>query len=537
MTILTAGSAALWSAKGALRVPEAQKLHSVSLWCDFGVFGLSIYDDQAPWFTLIEVIQIATHRNSTGKPIFPGLGREPTTGEPEHEILSYDIPLNTTLRHLLFRDKEISRLASRPSSDHDALWDQWQEHGRREFGHLRFDYLKGRFQCDFRQMAEAVELLRSAEIEQFGDKRYTSRHLVPIGPSMLFPDVKQEGVNDFKLDRRFFQRTGELIFLMLNRSRKREELEALVRRRLLVSDSPLDRLAKRFRPEWDEDKVTSANIGYLPIKWMEVYDRLAEDWIAILGLGSLPLEDCLDALMRITGLHEVVYIVERSVDEAGRPGVPPFFLDLAGVVRSNPVFATATESYKTHRSLPIRAVEAFVARFAESDEWTSIGMGLSGAEAAKNILKRRFLWVSGSTSNPGRLEEPAVQLEGMVEAAKARNHDIGSAFTAHARRIGLLAAQRRTGTWYSPTDAFLEALVLANVREAMEFGAFLKLLRKRYHIVVGPEEARAADGSLPAPLAALKRNEQRLEERLRVLGFIDRKSDDCAFVLNPFHRR
>jgi hypothetical protein len=73
----------------------------------------------------------------------------------------------------------------------------------------------------------------------------------------------------------------------------------------------------------------------------------------------------------------------------------------------------------------------------------------------------------------------------------------------------------------------------------MEFGEFLHALFNRYNIVVGSEEVRVAfrvsTGSLPAPLADLKDNERRLEERLRVLGFLDRKSDDCAFVINPFH--
>jgi hypothetical protein len=59
-------------------------------------------------------------------------------------------------------------------------------------------------------------------------------------------------------------------------------------------------------------------------------------------------------------------------------------------------------------------------------------------------------------------------------------------------------------------------------------------LRRRYHIVIGAEEARTRSGELPVPLEDLRENERRLEERLRVLGFINRKSDDCAFVVNPF---
>lgn len=531
----------LWLAKNGLRIPDNQRVHSIALWCEFGVFGLSIYDDQTPWFTLIEFIQIASSRRTAGIPIFCGLDIDQGTGEPEHERLSYSVPPNTYLRHLLFRDREISRLASKPTAAPESLWDNWLEHAKREFSGsgMTFDYLRDRFQHDFYQMAEAIDLLRSAEVEKYGARRWTSRHLAPLGRSMLFPDVKQTSSEDFALDRRFFQRTGELLYLMLNRSSLRHELDLLIKRSLLTEANPLNRLAKLLQPQPDDGHkdVYSPNVGYLPIAKMEVYDRLAADWIAILGLKSLPLEDCLDALMRLSGLHEIAYIVERAVDEAGRPSVPPLVLDLAGTARNNPVFGVATESYKTHRSLPMKAIEAYIDRFASSAEWTGVGSDLTGAENARQLLKQRFLWAPKHTANPSHLESPGAQLERLREEMRARNHDVGSALTAHARRIGLLAAQRRAGTWYSPTDGLLEALVLANVTTAVEFGAFLKILRRRYNVVVGPEEARGPEGSLLAPLAALRRNEQRLEERLRVLGFIDRKSDDCAFVLNPFYRR
>ena len=74
----------------------------------------------------------------------------------------------------------------------------------------------------------------------------------------------------------------------------------------------------------------------------------------------------------------------------------------------------------------------------------------------------------------------------MLLKAKTRNHDIGSTFTSHARRIGLLSSRQRAGTWYAPTDALLEALVLANVRGAMELSEFLTVMHARYHAVIGP---------------------------------------------------
>jgi hypothetical protein len=183
---------------------------------------------------------------------------------------------------------------------------------------------------------------------------------------------------------------------------------------------------------------------------------------------------------------------------------------------------------------PSQAVEAFVSSYADTDEWRSIGTGPMDCAHAARLLAKRFAWSPKRTASTSGLPGPAEQLQATLDAAKNRNHDIGSTFTSHAKKVGLLTAKQRAGTWYSPSDGLLEALVLANVGSAMELGQFLALLRHRYHFVVGPEEARAKSGELPVPLESLRDNERRLEERLRVLGFINRKSDDCAFVVNPF---
>jgi hypothetical protein len=70
----------------------------------------------------------------------------------------------------------------------------------------------------------------------------------------------------------------------------------------------------------------------------------------------------------------------------------------------------------------------------------------------------------------------------------------------------------------------------------MEFHMFLRILFDRYRIVVGRHEAMdpGAYAGLPAPVQDLERNQTRLEERLRMLGLLERKSDAIAFVVNPY---
>jgi hypothetical protein len=530
-------NADLWASQGALPVPHGQRIHALTVWCDSAIWGLALYDDQTPWFTLIECLHMLTYRHREGLPLFPGLEGQPES--PRHEVQSYRMKLNTNLRHLLFRDQESVRLAAQKGASHDVLWQRWLDMTRQVCPELDFSYLPGAFSNDFLQFAESLELLRSATVEQFNDKRWTSKHLQPVGEAMLFPDVKPVD-GRYLLDRRFFMRTGELLYLMLNRSLFREELADLVAKRLLIVDGPWNRIARRLQgpdavatkdePRW----IDAQTIGYLPVARLSRYDEVARDWLAILRQGAIPLEDMLEFLMRLSGLHQVIYIIERGSEVAGRGAPLPFILELSGSARNNSVQSLSSDRYRAHKALPSMAVDAFVGSYQETDEWNSLGTAPTDRTEAAQLLSKRFAWVAKRSPAGGTHPKPEEQLANMVQAAKTRNHDISSTFTSHAKKVGLLIARRRAGTWYSPSDGLLEALVLANVTSAMELGQFLALLRRRYHLVVGPEEARTASGELPVPLESLRENERRLEERLRVLGFINRKSDDCAFVVNPF---
>lgn len=528
----------LWLSADAMRVPQYQKIHSLNVWGDAAIWGLEFHADQTPWFTLIECLQLLTYRSISSSSLFPG--PDGSSAQPEHEEQGYRIMLNTNLRHLLFKDQEAARIGEREGANDSVRWQRWIEGVRKSSPGMDFSYVEAAFSGDFLQFAESVELLKSAEVEPFKNQRWTSRHLQPVGRAMLFPDVKRSADGNFSLDRRFFRRTGEILYLMLNRSMRRDELTEHVARRVLGSDSPWNRIARRLQgpeadvtgdqPKW----VDAQTIGYLPVARLPRYDTLADDWIAILRQESIPIEDALEFLMRLSGLHQVLYIAERAAHVAGRTGSLPFVLDMSGSARNNPMQVLAAERYKAHKALLPSALDKFISSYSKSQEWSALGNSTVDRNKAADLLAKRFSWKPKKSSNPGAHAKPGDQLLSMVNAAKTRRHDIGSTFTSHARKIGLLSARQGAGTWYSPSDGLLEALVLANVQGAMDLEQFLDVLKRRYGFVIGPEQARTASGELPVPLESLRENERRLEERLRVLGFINRKSDDCAFVVNPF---
>lgn len=518
---------------GALRVPETQNLSTVKLWCEFGIWGLLFYDDQSPWRALIECLHICFDRARRGNSIFESGDRVP---DGDHEVVRYRVPMNWTLRHLIFRDRDILRIADNESVDDNAMWSAWQVALDRSNVKYNFKYLRKNFK-NFSDFARAVELLRSAEIESHTDKRWTSKHLLPLGPSMLFPDVNEEG----HADRKYLRRTGEMMYLMLNRSGQHQPLDNLIQRRLLPASGTWNRLAARLSGP-DEAFSSEMPIGYLPLPSHEIYERLAEDWTRLLSLDSIPTESILDPLQRISGLLQSLYIIERAREtiDDGVPR-PPFFLDLVGAPGNNPIRKLSANQYKRHRTMIPEAMNSFLDKFAASEDWQAVLENDAGRTLASRLLTERFRWPAPTSPDPDRLPTPDQQLADLRSATQVgKSHSIGPMFLSHTRQIGMLRSARGAGTWYAPTDNFLEALVLTNVRSPMEFGDFLQLLMNRYNIVVGPEEVRAAfrvnKVSLPAPQADLQENERRLEERLRVLGFLDRKSDDCAFVINPFYR-
>jgi hypothetical protein len=528
----------LWRAKGSLPVPASQQLGQTTLWTDYGIWGLDIYDNQPTWFSLIELMLVLTDRHRKNEPLLASMPMD-AGGAPAHETIQYLIYYNDNLRHLMFRDQDVLPLSERNSTDQNALWTEWLSRVKKDFPHLELSYLQDAFNHDFNKLSEAIDLLRSAEVEPLHAKRWTSRHLQPLGEAVLFPDyaLKPDGIEG-QLDRRFFRRTGEIYYLMLSRAKPelKAALEPLVADRIFGRTSHWNRIAKKLQgPDAhveDARSLPANSFAFLPQPSLARYDRLAEDWINILSRRSVPFEDALDYLMRVSALNEIVYIVEQAAATYGQSTRPLFYVDLLGNTGGGPVRSASIENYKSHKDLIRKAVEKFIHSYFEEEEWASLDDSAVDCSKAQKLLRDRFLFKSSHSDAHPRAK--GLQAEELLEKAAMRSHSIGQAFTAHTRQLGLLSLKQGVGGWYTPSDAFLEGLVVANVEGTMEFQEFLKRLFDRYGFVIGIEEAKAASNHLPAPGESFVANERRFEERLRVLGFIDRKSDDCAFVINPF---
>ena len=505
---------------GAFDVPETAQPDSWKVNVEQMIWGHRLINDQTSWLLLLEALAIMSARASDKnvETIF-------AANDGIHEEFVYQVPTRRHLRQVLFQDHALDAIA-RGGDDlsEDAKWEKWLN-GRnpKEIVHLR-----ERFDT-FSSFHDAVDLLRAAVVEPERNRRTTSRHLVPGGVDMLMADYGLKPGDKINNDRKFFARGGELVFLMLNRSKHASQLEQLIRKRLLTTGSRWNKVARLLQPPsaHDPDPV-QYKIGYLPLRSHPTYDRLAEDWIALLSLEHLPDDQLAEPLMRLTGLHIVRYLIERSAEVLGRRAEQPIPLDMATDSAAG-LRRVSRERFQRHREMSRLAISKVIDQFAESQEWNDTDKAGDPVAMRKKILKDAF----SHTVSPKTTEADAMIEEMRGEALTKHANHLGLMLATQTDRIGLGVARPGQGRWYAASNGFLEAIVLANVTAPVELEQNLERLWARYSFVVGPLVGQRELGE-DAPFEQLRSNQRIFEERLRMLGFVERLSDDCAFVRNPY---
>jgi len=496
---------------------------NITTWTDERLFGHRFHNEQTPWIVLLEFLAVFRSRFDQGQAL------QESRGEGVHEEVRYDIARFPHLRYLVFNNPYLQHIEQTVSGNNEQ-WRQWLAAVADAPVDGGFGYLRDRFE-NFSRFVRVVEFFQNTAVEPHRQRRWSSRFIFPYGPDCLYADADgKNGVGN--PDRLFFARAGELLYLMLNRSGRGSELAEAISGKLMRGEDDWNRLATALQPDGvppDRNPVANVPVGYLPHAERPEYAEIARDWLALLR-ADLPGAAVLDPLMRITGLHLIRYLLHRSHEELGDQRPPRMVLEIAAP-RKTLLFDLSNETYNANRALPRRAVEADLQRVWQTQEWQEALAAREPALAAFDVLKRRYHW--RLTEPPGGGPE---QIFEWLRSSAVDGHlqHVGKAVPEWSREIGLSTSRRGVGTWYAPDDAFLKALIMASVDEREEYHRFLARLYERYGLVIGVAEAEAAYGHLPTDERVFVDNAARLEQRLRTLGLLQRLSDDCAYVTNPF---
>ncbi|WP_061027316.1 hypothetical protein [Bradyrhizobium sp. CCH5-F6] len=370
-------------------------------------------------------------------------------------------------------------------------------------------------------------MIRSSTIESASNKRWSSRFIFPFGRHAIYEDLNVSGGSASR-EYIYFGRPGELLYQMLTRSKNAAALQTHLAAAFEANDS-CDRLLALMQPDVPED-FQSRGDSYLPYATHPTFDAMSQDWLNLFELG-LPRFDAYPHLATLGALHLALYQLVVAAEVCGAE--KPHFICEVVAPRKTLIRELSMMSYLQNSQMSARAVEEYVKRIGEGEQWRAASGEASGFAACRELMRQQVRWPRAEDDYEGPADPSALLIE-LRKAALARHKQhVGNVHRSYGGGAGLVSRRGTNRLRYAPTDDLLKALILANVAVRMEYGEFLDVLFRRYGFVFGEREAMQVLSPEEFDKRAFQANADRLESRLRTLGMLRRLSDACAYVENP----
>lgn len=493
------------------------------IWVDEAIWGHRLHDEQTPWLTLLEFLGVLQAEHLKGRAL--------TEEEPNR--LAYRPQQQLKLRNILFNNPHLATLRKEPGDD-EQKWTAWLARMQESAGGVEsrdFAYLRRHF-ASFQDFVAVVSFFQSSAIEGTSNKRWSSKFVFPFGGAALYEDLKVTESDGVSNDRRFFGRTGEVLYLMLSRSKHASKLREQTTAKLLAGEGPYNALIKVLQGT-EETARQDRGGAYLPLAQHWLFDQLAEDWLRLLAC-KVPPYDIIPHLVTMTGLNLVLYQLHRAREVIGAAEAPTLIWEVVAPKRTK-IRELSEKSFQENNALPGQALDAVIRATAQSPEWLEAIASDEPRLNAAELLAKKFYW---DEDNIAALAPDAPQLlEYFARKAQVRHRQhVGKFHGTWSRQIGMSSRRASRQTRYAPTDRLLKTLVICSVDKRQEFRDFLQTLSDRYGIIIGDHQADALINAGVVDRADFAENALRLEERLASLGLLERLSDSCAYVVNPFDR-
>ena len=500
---------------------------SISPWLDEQIWGHRILDDQSPWLLFLEFLTVAEacHREHR---LFDECGVAfPLQFRPYQRLY---------LRNILFKNGFVDGVDATLSDG--GVWEEWIQRMNTEAHGVTtrtFSYLKDKF-SSFHDFVTIVGTLSDTAIEGDRNRRWSSRFVFPFGRHGLYEDLNVRG-SSVSREYIYFGRTGELLYLMLCRSKFAEDLREPIKL-LFDEDNYLNKLLKRLQPGEDDD-LHRRGQSYLPYIKHHCFDLLGEDWKNIFDL-NLPGFDSYQFLVELSALHVMLYQLNTATWFIPECRKVHFICEVIAPQKTL-IRELSIASYQENNVLTTKAVDTNISRISESKDWLAITEGSTGEDAfikCCEILQDVFWWPPTQSNASNRYDGPSNPSELLKQlreiARKGHLQHAGKVHRSYGGAVGLISRRGTNRLRYAPNDTFLKTMVVANVRERKEFNQFLSDLYRRYGLVFGEKEASDALPTKAFDQKVFQANTERLERRLSSMGMLRRLSDSCAYVINPF---
>lgn len=495
--------------------------HSLDYWVEEQIWGHRIWDNQTPWLIFLELLGIAESVHSKGELLDEKDKFYPLNFSPHRRMM---------LRNILYNNQIMPYILDKFQDNGRAWreWESWMKENARGIVDRDFGYLSKRF-GSFEEFAKLITMLRSATVESESNRRWSSRFLFPFGDECLYEDVRVGNTGSPSREYINFGRTGELLYLMLCRSSVADQLRPHLEI-IVTGKNPWNALVGQLQ-QGDDDQTDPKGRSFLPYKQHESFDLLGEDILHVFEL-NLPRFDSYPHITLLSALHVMLYQLTVSHQLTGEH--KPYMVCEIVAPKKTQVRELSISSFQTNCQLSLRAIDSFINTIEKSDEWFRAKTATDAFPQCKAILAREVAWPRDDGDYDGTSDPDAIIKNLRRRAAAKHAQHAGNVHRSYGRSVGLISKRGTNKMRYAPNDSLLKALILANVRDRMEFKEFLSLLYKRYGIVISEREAKMVMGDGDFDPKAFESNASRLEQRLCSLGLVKRLSDACAYVLNPY---
>jgi hypothetical protein len=491
---------------------------SSSMWVDEAIWGHRLYDEQLPWLVFLEFLNIFHHEMEHGRAF-----KEPNG----MNTLKYRAAHRLYLRSILFNNPHLVQIRFSQNSDADQ-WNKWfrSMSGSVGLAQPQFEYLKSHFDT-FNNFSDIITLIRSTSLEMNSNKRWTSKFVFPYGSDCLFEDLDNSATTN---DRRFFGRTGEILYLMLCRAKRKNELLAALEKRFKLLDKTWNLIIKCLQPEDNNFLGGERANAFLPYEEHICFDELALDMLSILQL-NVPGFDIFPHIVNLIGFHMLEYQLYVSYQILNR-ALPLRIVCEMVAPKKTLVREVSCEQYRDNNLLPELAIGAYISNIERSQEWKQALSESNSFERCLKILSETVHWGNDYEGS----SDPQILFSSFRLAVEKRHRQhVANIHRNYGRDIGLVSKRGTIRLRYAPTDSLLKTLLFANVNKRLELHQFLGKLQERYGLIFGDKEAEQILDKSDFDKKAFQANSRRLEQRLSSLGLLKRLSDGCAYVINPYY--
>ncbi|WP_263833628.1 hypothetical protein [Sulfurospirillum oryzae] len=477
-----------------------------------------INDDQDKELLTLEFLNVCANHAKEGR-LF------------DKELTTVNYRKDIQLRTILYNFPELESIHKTPGDD-AIKWEHiiscLQNKLEKPFD---YSYLRKRFDS-IETFVFSVLLLRKASLGISTSRRWTSKFLFPFSFDTLFVDIDNRK-ETFSMDRRFFSRGGEVLYLMVSRGKNIDELKTYMKR---IFENPSQNkrwnaLTTAFRSE-EETVKEPVRLGFLQLNSHEIYDQLVDDLITLFK-SNIPNNDLFYHFASIASFYMVHFILTVAAQNLKSSLIQNEIHKVVYPIellapRSDHVRRASRQIYKINEELPLKILELVLTNYFQEIA------NVDDKDILLKMLDNDLNYVNEDNQYTAdiNLDELFKHIWNTI-SQKAKN-DLLPIHRVLLKGAGLASAKKTNSYRYLANDEWLKTLVLINVSERIPFHQFIDILYEKYGFIISNKHSSLLIEAYSDN--DFKKNELRLFERLRALGLLESKSDGYAYVLNRHGR-